>query len=142
MSFILTDIGEEYYAKNDVGSSDLDTGLYDDSTDDIADEDDEDAISTEPDGSSYSRQNTPVSTADLDGDWGFDNDNEESFDTSDSDQTVDGYFLIANFDSEDAGDDGTAEDHLIATGALSQSRDLTDIDTLKISAGGIGVKVD
>lgn len=141
MSFILTDLGEEYYAKNDVGAADLDTGLYEDNTDTIGDTDDLAAISTEPGGSAYARQNTPVTVADLSGDWGFDNDNEESFDTSDSSQSVDGYFFVANFQASDTGD-SSANDHLIATGALSQSRNLSDIDTLKISAGGIGVKVD
>jgi len=142
MSFILTDIGEEYYAKNDVGASNVDGGLYNDSTDAISDTDDLAAIGTEPTGASYARQVTEVSVADLSGDWGFDNDNQEQWDTSDSTQTVDGYFLVANFASAEAGDGGTATDHLIATGALSQSRNLSDIDTLKISAGGLGVKVN
>lgn len=141
MSFILTDLGEEYVMKNDTGAADLDAGLYNDGTDAISDTDDVAAISTEPGGASYARQVTPVSTADLSGDWGFDNDNQEQWDTSDSTQTVDGYFLVANFQAVDTGD-GAATDHLIATGALSQSRNLTDIDTLKISAGGIGVTVN
>lgn len=140
MSFILTDLGEEYYAKFDVGASALDLGLYNDGTDAISDPDDLGAITTEPGGSAYARQSTAVTVTDLSGDWGFDNDNEESFDTSDSSQTVDGYFFVANFQASDTGD-STAQDHLIATGALSQSRNLSDIDTLKISAGGIGVKV-
>jgi hypothetical protein len=142
MSFILTDLGEEYVMTKDTGAADLSTGLYNDGTDAISDTDDVGAITTEPGGASYARQNTPVSTADLSGDWGFDNDNQEQWDTSDSSQSVDGYFLVANFASVDAGDGGTATNHLIATGALSQTRDLTDIDTLKISAGGIGVTVD
>lgn len=141
MSFILTDLGEEYLVKNDVTASDVDTGLYNDGTDTIGDGDDLAAISTEPGGSAYARQNTAVSAADLSGDWGVDNDSELSYDTSDSSQTVDAYFFVANFQASDTGD-STATDHLIATGALSQSRDLTDIDTLKISAGGIGFKVN
>lgn len=140
MTFILTDLGEEWYAKNNVDSATLDTGLYNDGTDAIADGDDLAAITTEPAGAAYARQATAVSAADLSGDWGFDNDSQEQWDTSDSNQTVDGYFLVANFTAVDTGD-STATDHLIATGALSQSRNLSDIDTLKISAGGIGVKV-
>jgi hypothetical protein len=141
MSFILTDLGEEYLMKNDTGATNLDVGLYNDSTDAIGDTDDLSAITTEPSGSAYARQSAPVATADISGDWGFDNDNQESWDTSDSSQSVDAYFLVANFQATDTGD-GSPQDHLIATGALSQSRNLTDIDTLKISAGGIGVTVN
>jgi len=140
MSFILTDLGEEWYTKTNADGATLTLGLYNDGTDAISDTDDVAAITTEPSGSAYARQSTAVSAADLSGDWGFDNDNQEQFDTSDSTQTVDGYFLIATFQASDTGD-GSAQDHLIATGALSQSRNLSDIDTLKISAGGIGVKV-
>lgn len=141
MSFILTDLGEEWYAKTNVDGASLPTGLYNDGTDAISDTDDLAAISTEPSGAAYARQSAAVSAADLSGDWGFDNDAELSFDTSDSTQTVDGYFFVANFTASDTGD-ASATDHLIATGALSQSRNLSDIDTLKISAGGIGVKVN
>lgn len=140
MSYILTDLGEEYLMKNDVGAASLDTGLYNDGTDTIADTDDVGAITTEPTGASYARQVTAVTVSDISGDWGFDNDSQESFDTSDSTQTVDGYFLVANFQASDTGDT-TNQDHLIATGALSQTRNLSDIDTLNISAGGIGVTV-
>lgn len=139
--FILTDLGEEYVMKNDAGASDLESGLYNDSTDGIGDTDDVADITTEPGGAAYARQTTAVSVTDISGNWGFDNDSQQQWDTSDSTQTVDGYFLIANFQAEDTGD-GSPTDHLIATGALSQSRDLTDIDTLRISAGGIGVTLD
>ena len=141
MSFILTDLGEEWYAKNNVDTATLPVGLYNDATDGINDTNDLSAITTEPSGAAYGRQSAAVSAADLSGDWGFDNDAELSFDTSDSTQTVDGYFFVATFQASDTGD-STNQDHLIATGALSQSRNLSDIDTLKISAGGIGVKVN
>lgn len=142
MAHILTDIGEEYVMENNLDGVSLEVGLYNDSTDAISDPDDLSAITTEPGGSNYARQSDTFATASLSGDYGFDNDNLISFDTSDSSQEVDSYFIVANFDSDVAGDAGTATDHLISTGALSQSRNLTDIDTLEISGGGVGVKVN
>jgi len=142
MSFILTDLGEEYVMETNTNGVTLSVGLYNDSTDAISDSDDLAALTTEPAGSNYARQSDTFATASLSGDYGFDNDSLITFDTSDSSQTVDAYFIVANFDSDVAGDGGTASDHLIATGALSQSRNLSDIDTLEISAGGTGVKVN
>lgn len=141
MAAILTDLGEEWLVKNNADTATLDLGLYNDGTDTISDTDDLGAITTEPSGASYARQSTAVSAADLSGDWGFNNDSQESFDTSDSTQSVDSYFFVANFQADDTSDT-TANDHMIATGALSQSRNLSDIDTLNISAGGVGVTVN
>lgn len=141
MTRLLTDLGEEWYGETDIsGVASVTLGLYNDSTDAISDTNDLSDISTEPSGASYARQTMEISFEDLSGDWGFDNDNQESFDTSDSSQTVDSYFLVANFQADDTSD-GSATDHLIATGALSQSYDLSNVDTLNISAGTAGVTV-
>lgn len=140
MSFLLTDLGEEWLVKNGADGVTLTVGLYNDATDAIGDTDDLSAIGTEPGGAAYARQSITVSVADLSGDWGFDNDTQVSFDTSDSSQTVDGYLLIANFQASDTGD-SAAQDHLIATGALSQQRNLSDIDTFDLEAGATGVTV-
>lgn len=141
MSRILTDLGEEYTIKTNLDGVSLDVGLYNDGTDAITDTEDLADITTEPGGSAYARQTDTFTAADLSGDWGIDNDSQLSFDTSDSSQTVDSYFIVANFTAADTGD-GSATDHLIITGALSQSRDLSQIDTLNISAGTVGVKVN
>lgn len=139
MSRILTDYGEEYLFKTDVsGVTSLTVGLYNDSTDTITDSDDLAAITTEPSGSAYNRQTANISVSQISGDWGFDNDSQVSFDTSDSSQTVDSYFIVANFQ---ASGDGSLTDHLIVTGALSQSYDLNSVDTLNIDAATTGVTV-
>jgi hypothetical protein len=140
MSRILTDLGEEYLIKNSVSGITFTVGLYNDSTDSISETDDLSAITTEPSGGAYARQSDTFTAADLSGDWGTDNDSQLSYDTSDSSQTVDSYFIMVSFQASDTGDSG-ANDHLLLTGALSQSRDLSQIDTLNISAGGVGFKV-
>ena len=142
MAAILNDLGEEWLVKHNADGVTLDVGLYDDSTDAISDPDDLGAITTEPTSGNYARQTgESFSASDIDGDWGFENDNQISYDVTNTTETVDSYFIVANFQAEDT-NDSAAEDHLIATGALSQSRDLSQIDTLNISAGGTGVKVD
>lgn len=144
MANLLTDVGEEYLIKNglDSGTSTWAVGLYNDSTDTIADTDEDPAtdITTEPSGGSYARQSDNFSPSDLSGDWGSDNDSQLTYNTSDSSQTVDSWFLVINFNSSDASDTSPS-DHIIATGALSQSRDLSQIDTLNLDAGGVGVTV-
>lgn len=144
MAYIVTDLGEEFTFETDYqGSSvSLDVGLYNDGTDSISDSNDLSDITTEPGNSNYARQSDTFNPSDLSGDWGVDNDNKLTFDFSDqsTSETVDSWFLVANFQADDTGD-GSANDHLIATGGLSQSRDIGSIDTLEISAGGVGYKI-
>lgn len=141
MAAILTDLGEEWLIKNSADNTSLSVGLYNDSTDAISDSNDLADLTTEPAGGSYSRQSDNFSASDLSGDWGFDNDSQLTFDTSDSSQTVDSYFIVANFQADDTSD-GSATDHMIATGSLSQSYDLSSVDTLNVNSGGVGVKVN
>lgn len=151
---ILTNIGEEWIMKTDVsGVSQVTVGLYNDGTGASASNpteatdllDAEGPDQDEPDGNDYARvTNVDITTAKLGTDWGFDNDSQISFNVSDATTTVNAYFIVVNFNSTEAGDT-MATDHLIATGALSQSRDLSQIDTLNISAGdgtnGVGLKL-
>lgn len=142
MSAILTDLGEEWLVKNNADSASLDVGLYDDSTDSISDTEDIGDITTEPSDGNYSRQTgIAMSASDLSGDWGFDNDSTISYDVTNTTGTVDSYFIVANFQASDTGD-GSANDHLIVTGSLSQSYDLSNLDTLDISSGGVGASVN
>lgn len=143
MGQILTDIGEEYLVKNgiDSGTATWNIGLYNDTTDAIADTSDLGAITTEPVGASYARQTSTFSPADISGDWGSDNDSKMSFDVSDSSQSVDSWFLVISFQSAETGDT-VATEHLIATGGLSQTRDLSLISTLELSANSIGLTVN
>jgi hypothetical protein len=140
MAAILTDLGEEYVLETALNGVTLTVGLYNDSTDAISDTDDLTAITTEPAGASYARQSDTFSLTDSSGDWQLDNDTKLTFDTSDSSQTVDSYFIVANFQADDTGD-GSATDHLICTGALPQSRDLSNVSTYELNAGTVGFKV-
>jgi len=135
---LLTDLGEEYWNKNGLEGVSIDIGLYNDSTDGITDSDDLSAITTEPSGTSYARQTDTFSVVDISGDWGIQNDSSLSFDVSDSTQTVDAFFLVITFTASDTGDSGD-NDHLVACGDLTQSRDLSQIDFLDVNANDIQV---
>ncbi len=140
MANFLTDLGEEYLIKNSIDGDTLTVGLYNDSTDSLSDTSDIADITSEPSGS-YSRQTATFNSADLSGNWGVDNDAEISFDTSTSTETVDHYFLAVSFQAEDTGD-SASNLHLLGVRALSESRDLSQIDALNIAAGDAGLTVD
>lgn len=138
MSAILTDLGEEWALKNNLDNASVTVGLYDDSTDTIVDANDLADITTEPSDGNYSRQSANLSASDNSaGDWKVDNDSQLSFDVTGTTGTVDSYFIVVNFQADDTSD-SAANDHLVVTGALSQSRDLSQIDTLDLPAGTVG----
>ena len=137
----LHDTGEEYY-QDELSGEQFDVGLFDDSTDSLVDSSDVADITTEPSDGNYTRQTgITFSSADENGDWTLTNDSQVSFDVTDTTGDVDSYFIVVNFDSDDAGDVGTPADHLLATGSLSQSYALNNLDTLNLSAGGIGTSL-
>jgi len=137
----LHDTGEEYY-QDELSGEQFDVGLFDDSTDNLVDSSDVSDITTEPSDGNYTRQTgITFSSADENGDWTLTNDSQVSFDVTDTTGDVDSYFIVVNFDSDDAGDGGTPADHLLATGSLSQSYALNNLDTLNLSAGGIGTSL-
>lgn len=148
MTHQLHDPGEEaildnFFEESLSKPSSLDVGLYNDSTDDLADDDDIGAITTEPSGASYARQ--PV----LFGSSGFTTEDTPSgdwqailsdtvFDTSDSSQVVDSYFVVINFSSDNAGD-SSSTDHLLFSGPLDKEYPLNDLDDYTLS--GMGIKL-
>jgi len=137
----LHDTGEEYY-QDKLSGEQFDVGLFDDSTDNLTDSSDVSDITTEPSDGNYTRQaDIAFSSADENGDWTLTNDSQVSFDVTDTTGDVDSYFIVVNFDSDDASDGGTPTDHLLATGSLSQSYALNNLDTLNLSAGGIGTSL-
>ena len=137
----LHDTGEEYYQDKLDGET-FDIGLYEDSTDNLQDADDVASITTEPSDGNYTRQaGVSFGSADSSGDWTLTNDAQVSFDVTNTTGDVDSYFIVVNFDSDDAGDGGTAQDHLLATGALSQNYALGNLDELNLSANGIGTSL-
>lgn len=149
---LLTDYGEEWLNKTDLtGITGVDVGLYNDADDgadtggdSISDTSDL-PINSEPSDGNYTRQTgQAITVEDIGGDWGFDNDDPIQFDTSSTTGTVDSWFVVYAFTS-DQDTDGTV-DHLIATGGLSQAYDLSNVDQLDISAGdgsgnGVGITV-
>lgn len=140
MAQLLTDLGEEWTLKTALEGASVTLGLYNDGTDGITDTGDLADITTEPGDGNYARQAMTIDLADLNGDWEARNAAQLSFDVTNTTGTVDGYFIVANFQASDTGD-GSATDHLVITGALSQSRDLSQIDTLNIDAGSAGISL-
>lgn len=141
MSAVLTNIGEEWYAKHAGEGASVSVGLYNDSTDAASDTTDLGDLTTEPTGSAYARQSDTLTASNQNTNWGPVTSSKLTFDTSDSSQSVDAYFLTATFTSTEAGDGGNTE-HIIATGLLSQSRNLSDVDQFEIEAGTAGFMVD
>lgn len=134
MSFGLTDAGEELVIKrmwtHDVSLPLAVTfRLYYDATDNIQDSEDIADVTTEPTGSAYgpisrSFGTTDFTSSDVNGDWQSVA-TDLSYDVSDSSQTVDAFFIVCNFQSEDKSD-GSATDHMIGRGGLGEEVDLSN----------------
>jgi len=133
----LTNIGEEWLVENNANGVTVTVGLYNNSTDALSETSTLSDITTEPAGAAYARQSSTVTTLQISGDFGFDNDSQLSFDTSDSSQTVDHQFPVVNFKSDTVAGDASATDHMVGYSALTQSRDLSQVDTLNIPAGDL-----
>jgi hypothetical protein len=138
---ILTNIGEEWYSETNINGVTVQVALYNDTNDALSDSSVLADI-TEPAGSNYARESSSVTTAQIGSDYGLQNDSNLTFDTSDSSMTVDAAALIVNFQSDTVNGDGSAQDHLIAAGDLSQSRDLSQVDEVNVSAGDVQVTID
>lgn len=142
MSFQLHDTGEQYLirtAGNDITPvSSVDASLYNDSTDALSESNDVADITTEPAGGSFSRQSVSCPgdlTLQYDGSTDYQKVlADQTFDTSDSSQTVDGYFIVVNYQADA---DGSSTDHLYFTGGLDQSYDLSSVDQLTISGAAL-----
>lgn len=141
MTQLTTDIGEEYIVDEQPDGDTITFLLFDDSTDEIGEEDDLADVTTEPDtAADYERQSSPVSTAQLagsgGGDYGYANDDTVTFVVSDNDETVDAVGYVATFESSVAGD-SAPEDHLIGVDGLSTSLELTDFDEIEYAPGDL-----
>lgn len=116
-------------------------GLFNDSTDSLSDGSNVGDISTEPSGGSYSPQTASFDSGDFSntdsgGDWQT-TITDQTFDTSDSSQDVDAYYIGVSYNSDDEG--GTDAEHLFWTGNLDQTYDLNSVDTLTLSGAGLKV---
>jgi len=141
MAFIITNQGKEYIAKTNLDGVTLTVGMYNDATDALTETSDLADVTTEPTGSAYARQSDTFSvTQNGSNDAQIDNDNQLTYDTSDSSQSIDGYFVVANFQSTFLGD-GAATDHIIALVGASQTYDLGSNDTFNVNAGSAGFDI-
>lgn len=142
---ILTDAGEEYVVKNGLDAASIIVGVYNDSTDSLGENttDPSTAITTEPSNANYSRVTDTFTAAETSTDvWGVDNDSQITFDFSDqtSTETVDAFFLLVNFTSDEEG--GTSGDWIIGNAAMTQSRDIGSVDSIDIAAGDLEINFD
>jgi len=135
---IITLFGQEYDIKNGLDGASVDIGLYNDSTDNVQPDDDLGAITTEPSNGNYGRNGLSLSAFRASNNWGSNNDSAFDFDFSDqtASEEVDTAFLVITFQAEESGD-GSQTDHLIATSALTQTRDIGSIDFLEFDAGDV-----
>lgn len=149
MTTQLHDTGEEYYQDKLNGESFTIMLFHDgevsgDTTagDNLSDAGDLPDITTEPTDGNYVRQTGHTfSTRDDAGDWVLETDNDVIFDVKDTTGRVDAYGVVVNFASNDKSDGGTATDHLLFTGNLSQDYLLDNLDQLTINAGTIRNKL-
>lgn len=140
MSHVLTDLGEEYALETALEGSSITVGLYHDvnNSTEISDTSDIADIDSEPSSGNYTRQTDTFTLVDnTSNNWQAVNASTITFDVTDSTSLVDSYFVVVNFQADDTGD-GSATDHLILTGGLSQERDLSQIDTLEVNAQSLG----
>lgn len=147
MAYGLKDTGEEaiirdFFEESLSKPSSVDVSLYNDSTDTLSDSEDVGDITTEPGGASFSRQSVNFGTnhftaQDSGGNWEAEIAN-TTFDTSDSTQTVDSYFIVITFTSQDKGD-GSATDHLLFTGSLGDTYDLSTLNSYTLGTSGLSV---
>jgi len=136
---IMRDFFEESLSK----PTSVSVTLFNDSTDALSDGSDVSSVTTEPGGASFNRQSASFGTTDFTAE---DNANanwqsviaDQTFDTSDSSQTVDAYAVYIRYQSNDTGD-SSAQNHLLFTGNLDQSYDLSGIDSFTLSGAGLAI---
>lgn len=151
MTVQLHDTGEEFildYVFTDGATrpANVSIGLFNDGTDALNDTADYDGssgdITTEPTGASYAEQTASFGTTDFTnsdsgGDWQTVI-ADQTFDTSDSTQSVDSYFVTISFQADDTSDT-SATTHLLFTGSLDQTYDLSNIDSFTLSGAGLSL---
>lgn len=149
MTTQLHDTGEEFVIKDLFRGdqltkpADVTIGLFNDSTDGLGDSSDVGDITTEPTGSAYASQSASFDGSDFSpqdnasGNWEV-TIADQVFDTSDSSQDVDAYYIEVSFQSDDAGD-SSANPHLFWTGDLDQTYDLNSVDQFTLSGSGLEI---
>lgn len=137
MPAVLPDTGEEYIFDKLDGES-LTVVLYNDSSNGIGDTDDYDAITTEPTGSDYAPQSSAFTSTVVSGEQTLENASGLEWQVGDASETVDAFAVIVNYQSDRTGE-GSASDHLLFTGLLTESRDLSQNTTFTLDAGDVAL---
>lgn len=149
MTTQLHDTGEEiiirdFFEESITKPTDMRIGLFNDSLDTLGDSDDIGQINNESDGASYGRIPLNFGTTDFTAEDNASTNwqvvfSDVTFDTTDSTVSVDAYFTVLDFASKDANDGGTTNTHLLFTGSLDQSYDLSQIDSFTLSGAGLEI---
>jgi len=129
---LLHNHGEEFMQDLVISSGKtFDIGLYNDSTDALGESADLSDITTEPAGAAYARQSDAASGFTATSSSGNIQiaGTTQTFDVSDSTQTVDSVFVVVPYTSDVVTSDGGETDHLYFTNALDQSYDLSQFDS-------------
>jgi hypothetical protein len=142
MANIVTNVGEEFIAENDITGVTFTFTLFNNSTDSLGETSNLADITTEPTGSAFARQSSSVSALQSGGDFGIENGSLVAFDVSDSSATVDHSGFIVTFQADTVEGQGSSQDNLIGLTALTQSRDLSQIDTLEFGTGDLTLLID
>lgn len=134
--------GEEFkqksiYRQDNIGTrpGSVDVLLYDDSSDSLTESDDVGSISSEPTSGNYSRQSISLDSTDLSvsqssGDIVIEA--TVTFDVSDTGETVDGFAVVVNFQSDIVSGDTSANDHLLLSGTFGTT-DLTNYTSIDVT---------
>jgi len=122
--------------------TEMDVGLFHDGTDQLTNGAILDDITTEATGASYSRGTVTLGTdftalLNSNENWQIDV-NGVPFDATDSDESVNAYFLIANFESNETSDFNNGP-HLIWSGLLDREYDLSGMGTFTLNGASLTI---
>jgi len=140
MTTQLHNTGEEFILENGVSGETFSVGLFNDSTDALADADDVGAITTEPAGS-FTRQSATASVSQNTAGNAEAELADVTFDVSDVTQSVDAGFAVVNFSSTQAG----SGDHLLFSFPLTdpdgnqQTVDLSKFESFTITGQSLSL---
>jgi len=136
------DVGEEFKQKSiyrtDLISRpiSLEVLLYNDATDNLTEASDVGSITTEPTAGNYTRQTVSFDSTDLtlsiDGSGDLQVDGSVTFDTLDTGDTVDGYALVASFQSDVVNAEAAANPHIIASATFGTT-DLSNFSDVTVN---------
>jgi len=142
----LHDYGEEYYQRTQTGDlspvSTFTIFLYD-SSDSLTESSDVGDVTSEPGNTNYSRQSVQASNITFGQSGGdvFTDVPNVTFDFTDNStsNTVDSWGIIFNAQLSTVVSDGSATDHILATGSLSRSYTLSNVDNLQVNDIGVSL---